>query len=112
MITAFRVQSSKESSFNARTHATAALVLGAAVYRRRRRAVGVELARALTHRGCHRPRAEPHPMIREPSSAAALAFVAAQALAPSAPATHLTSRTVTRYSIPRPIAGPAAANSL
>lgn len=83
-----------------RTHATIALLLGAAAYRNSRRAVIGELASALTRRGCYRHSAEQvTPVMRDPPSTAALAFVIAQSLASPASATRLASRAVARYSI-------------
>jgi hypothetical protein len=83
-----------------RTHGTIALVLGAAAYGRTRRAVIGELARAIARRGCYHASAERlTPIIKDPPSAAALAFVVAQALASPRQATEVASKAVARYSI-------------
>ncbi len=83
-----------------RTHGAIALILGAAAYQNSRRAVMAEIVRAASRRGCYRQSAEQlTPVIRDPASAAALAFVIAQALASPRRATRLASRTVSRYSI-------------
>lgn len=83
-----------------RTHGTMALILGAAAYQNSRRAVILEIVRALTRRGCYRQSAEQlAPVIRDTPSAIPLAFVIAQALASPERATRLAGSTVRRYSI-------------
>jgi biotin carboxylase len=83
-----------------RTHGTIALVLGAAAYEGTPRAVAAQLSRALARRGCYRASAEQlTPVLRDPPSAAALVFVAAQALASPRQATAMARRTTARYSI-------------
>ena len=83
-----------------RTHSTIALVLGAAAYGGTRRAVGAELTRAITRRGCYRASAEQlTPVLRDPPSAAAAAFIICQALASPRGATEVASKAVSRYSI-------------
>jgi hypothetical protein len=83
-----------------RTYGTIALLLGAAAYGGTRRAVVSELVRAIARRGCYRAGSEQlTPVLRDPPSAAALAFVTAQALASPRRATELAGRTVERYSI-------------
>jgi hypothetical protein len=83
-----------------RTHGTIALVLGAAAYGGTRRDVGAELARAITRRGCYRASAEQlTPVLRDPPSAAAAAFIIGQALASPGGATGVASKTVARYSV-------------
>lgn len=83
-----------------RTHGTLALVLGAAAYQNSRRAVLAELRSAVMRRGCYRHSAEQlTPLLRDPPSAVALAFVVAQALASPERATRLAGITVARYSI-------------
>jgi hypothetical protein len=83
-----------------RTHGTIALLLGSAAYVGTRRAVIVELARAVARRGCYRASVEQlTPVLRDPPSAAALAFVIAQALASPHNATEVARRAVARYSI-------------
>jgi biotin carboxylase len=93
-----------------RTHGTIALLLGAAAYEESRRAVVAELVRAATRRGCYRASAEQlTPVIRDPPSAAALAFVIAQALASPQQATRQASKAVSRYSITAEAIGTVAA---
>jgi hypothetical protein len=94
-----------------RTHGTIALVLGAAAYGGTRRAVGAQLARAITRRGCYHASAEQlTPLLRDPPSAAAAAFIRGQALASPREATEVASKTVARYSItPKAIETLAAA---
>jgi hypothetical protein len=83
-----------------RTHGTLALILGAAAYENSRRAVIAEIVRAVSRRGCYRQSAEQlTPVVRDPTSAVALAFVIAHALSSPQRATRLASGTVTRYSI-------------
>jgi hypothetical protein len=83
-----------------RTHGTIALLLGAAAYQDSRRAVMAELVRAATRRGCYRASAEQlTPVIRDPPSAAALAFVIGQALVSPRQATRQAGKAVSRYSI-------------
>jgi hypothetical protein len=83
-----------------RTHGTIALILGAAEYGGNRRAVIEELTRALAHRGCYHASAEQlTPVLRDPPSAAALAFVIVQALASPRHARESAARAVTRYSL-------------
>lgn len=96
-----------------RTHGTIALVLGAAAYGSSRRAVMTELGRAITHRGHYRASAEQlTPILRDPPSAIALAFVTVRALASPQKATRVARKAVARYSItPRTIDTVAAATS-
>jgi hypothetical protein len=83
-----------------RTHGTIALVLGAAAYGGTRRAVIGELARAIARRGCYHASAERlTPVIEDPPSVAALAFVIARALGSPRGATDVAARAVARYSI-------------
>jgi biotin carboxylase len=83
-----------------RTHGTIALILGSAAYGGTRRAVIGELGRALARRGCYQASAEQlTPGLRDPPSAAALAFVIAQALASPHTATATARKAVARYSI-------------
>jgi hypothetical protein len=83
-----------------RTHSTIALLLGSAAYASTRRAVVAELARAVARRGCYRASAEQlTPVLRDPPSAAALAFVTARALVSPRQATEVASKAVARYSI-------------
>jgi hypothetical protein len=83
-----------------RTHGTIALLLGAAAYENSRRAVASELVRAATRRGCYSASAEQlTPVIRDPPSAPALAFVISQALVSPRQATRQASKAVSRYSI-------------
>jgi hypothetical protein len=83
-----------------RTHGTIALLLGAAAYRRTRRAVVGELARAAGRRGCYQASAEQlTPLLTDPPSSAAFAFVAVQALASPRHATEIAGKAVARYSI-------------
>ena len=83
-----------------RTHGTIALVLGAAEYGRTRRAVIEEVTRAIARRGCYRASAEQlTPVLKDPPSAAALAFVIGQALASPRRATESAARAVVRYSL-------------
>ncbi len=84
----------------ARTHGTIALLLGAAAYKGSRRAVVAELARAFTRRGCYHASTEQlTPVLRDPPSGAALAFVIARALASPKQATRMASKAISRYSI-------------
>ena len=94
-----------------RTHGTIALVLGAAAYGGTRRAVGAELARAITRRGCYHASAEQlTPVLRDPPSAAAAAFIIGRALASPRGATEVAGKAVARYSIaPKTIETLAAA---
>jgi hypothetical protein len=94
-----------------RTHGTIALVLGAAAYGGTRRAVIGELARAIGRHGYYHGSTERlTPLIEDPPSAAALAFVIAQALASPRRATELASKAVARYSMtPKTIDGLLAA---
>jgi hypothetical protein len=93
-----------------RTHGTIALLLGAAAYQDSRRAVMAELVRAATRRGCYRASGEQlTPVIRDPPSAAALAFVIAQALFSPRQATRQAGRAVGRYSITAEAIGTVAA---
>ena len=65
-----------------------------------RRVVIAELSRAVARRGCYHASAEQlTPLLRDPPSAAALAFVTAQALASPRRATEVASKAVARYSI-------------
>jgi hypothetical protein len=83
-----------------RTHGTIALVLGTAAYEGTRRAVTAQLTRALARRGCYHGSAEQlTPVLRDPPSAAVLAFVTARALASPRQATAMAGRTSVRYSI-------------
>jgi hypothetical protein len=83
-----------------RTHGTIALVLGSAAYGDTRQAVIAELGRALARRGCYHASAEQlTPVLRDPPSAAALAFVITQALASPRKATEAARKAVARYSI-------------
>ena len=83
-----------------RTHDTIALLLGVAAYECTRRAVIAELARAIAHRGpYHASREQLTPVLRDPPSAAALAFVIAQALASPTHATGVATNAVSSYSI-------------
>jgi hypothetical protein len=83
-----------------RTHGTIALVLGAAAYGGTRRAVIAELGRALVRRGCYDGSTEQlTPVVRDPPSAAALAFVISRALASPHEATDFARKAVARYSI-------------
>jgi hypothetical protein len=83
-----------------RTHGTIALLLGVAACDGTRWAVVAELARALARRRCYHASAEQlTPVLRDPPSAAALAFVAAQALVSPRRASEVASRAVARYSI-------------
>jgi biotin carboxylase len=82
------------------THGTIALLLGAAAYRGSRRAVITELGRAMTHRGYyHASAAELTPVLRDPPSVAALAFVTARAVASPRNATQVASKAIASYSI-------------
>jgi hypothetical protein len=84
-----------------RTHSTIALILGSAAYGRTRQAVIAEVGRALARRGCYHASTERlTPFLRDPPSAAPLAFVIAQALASPHKATETARRAVARYSIP------------
>ena len=59
-----------------------------------------ELARAVVRRGCyHASAAQLTPVLKDPPSAAAFAFVTAQALASPRRATEMAGNTVARYSI-------------
>jgi hypothetical protein len=93
-----------------RTHGTIALLLGAAAYRGTRRAVLAELARAVSRRGKYdASREQLTPVLRDPPSTAALAFVIGQTLASPGAATRTAGATVTRYSLtPETIATLAA----
>ena len=83
-----------------RTHGTIALLLGAAAYQGSRRAVVAELARAFTRRGCYHASTEQlTPVLRDPPSGAALAFVVARSLASPKQATRVASKAISRYSI-------------
>jgi hypothetical protein len=83
-----------------RTHGTIALLLGSAAYDGTRRAVIAQLARAIARRGCYHASAEQlTPVLRDPPSAVAFAFVALQALASPRQATEMASETVARYSL-------------
>ena len=83
-----------------RTHGTIALLLGVAAYQGTRRAVLTEIARALAHRGCYRASTEQlTPVLRDPPSGAALAFVIARALASPRQATQVATKAISRYSI-------------
>jgi hypothetical protein len=83
-----------------RTHGTIALVLGAAAYGGTREAVIAELGRALLRRGCYHGSTEQlTPVVRDPPSAAALAFVISRALASPHKATDVARKAVARYSI-------------
>jgi biotin carboxylase len=83
-----------------RTHGTIALLLGAAAYGGTRQAVIAELARAVARRGCYHASAEQlTPVLRDPPSAAALAFITARTLASPRQATEVASKAVARYSI-------------
>jgi hypothetical protein len=83
-----------------RTHGTIALLLGAAAYQGSRRAVVAELERALMRRGCYHGSTEQlTPVLRDPPSGAALAFVIARALASPKQATRVASKAISRYSI-------------
>lgn len=83
-----------------RTHGTIALLLGIAARQRSRRAVLAELGRALTRRGCYRGSTEQlTPIIRDPPSLGALAFVVGRLIASPVRATDLARRTISSYSI-------------
>jgi len=83
-----------------RTHGTIALVLGAAAYEHSRRAVIGELAGALAHRGHYRAsREQLTPLLRDPPSGLALAYVAGYAIASPTAAAKMAERAVARYSI-------------
>jgi hypothetical protein len=83
-----------------RTHSTLALLLGTAARRPSRRAVLVEIGRALTRRGCYRSsREQLTPMLRDPPSLGALAFIVAWSLASPARTTDLAGHAISRYSI-------------
>jgi hypothetical protein len=83
-----------------RTHGTIALILGAAEYGRGRRAVIEEVVRAAARRGCYHSSAEQlTPVLKDPPSAAVLAFVIGQALASPRRATESAGRAVVRYSL-------------
>jgi hypothetical protein len=91
----------RTGSAGVRTHGTIALVLGAAAYGGSRRAVIAELARAVLRRGSYRDSAEQlTPVLRDPPSVAAAAFVTPQALASPRRVTELADRAVARYSVP------------
>jgi hypothetical protein len=93
--------STKTGRAGVRTHGTIALLLGAAAYDRTRRAVIAELVRAVARRGCYHASAEQlTPLLRDPPSVAAFAFVTAQALASPRRATEMAGRAVARYSVP------------
>jgi biotin carboxylase len=82
------------------THGTIALLLGAAAYQGSRRAVLAELAHAITRRGYYHASTEQlTPVLRDPPSAAALAFVVARTLASPRQATQVASKAITSYSI-------------
>jgi hypothetical protein len=83
-----------------RTHGTIALLLGAAAYRRSRRAVITELGRAVTRRGYYHASAEQlTPVLRDPPSVAPLTFVTARALASPRAATDVASKAIASYSV-------------
>ena len=83
-----------------RTHGTIALLLGAAARRPKRRAVLAELGRALVRSGSYRGSTEQlTPIIRDPPSLAALAFIVARLLASPAGAQDLAGAAVERYAI-------------
>jgi hypothetical protein len=83
-----------------RTHGTLALVLGAAGSGGTRRAVVAELGRALMRRGCYRQsREQLTPALRDPPSAAALAYTVLTALVRPAWAARLASGAIARYSV-------------
>jgi len=83
-----------------RTHGTIALLLGRAAFDGTRHAVIAELACAVARRGCYRASADQlTPVLRDPPSAAALAFVIAQTLASPRRATEIAGNAVARYSI-------------
>ena len=83
-----------------RTHGTIALLLGAAAYGGSRQAVIRELARAVARRGCYHASAEQlTPILRDPPSVVALAFITARALASPSKATQVASKAIARYSI-------------
>lgn len=94
-----------------RTHGTIALVLGAAAYRRSRRAVIGELAGALARRGHYRAsREQLTPLLRDPPSIVPLAYLASYATASPAAAAKLAERAVARYSVtPDAVAAVASA---
>ncbi len=82
------------------THGTIALLLGAAAYGGRRRAVLAEAGRAVTRRGYYRASTEQlTPIVRDPPSAAPLAFVLSHALISPRKATVIAGKAVARYSI-------------
>jgi hypothetical protein len=90
----------RRGSAGVRTHGTVALLLGAAAYGGTRWAVIAELARAIARRGCYRASSEQlTPILKDPPSAAALAFVAAEAVASPRAATREASKAVARYSV-------------
>jgi hypothetical protein len=82
------------------THGTIALLLGAAAYGSSRRAVITELGLAMGHRGYYHASAEQlTPVLRDPPSIAALAFVTARAPASPRKATQVASKAIASYSI-------------
>ena len=83
-----------------RTHGKIALLLGAAAYQRSRRAVLTEVGRAIARREYYHASTEQlTPVLRDPPSAVALAFVTARALASPRKATQVASKAIARYSI-------------
>jgi biotin carboxylase len=90
----------QEGRAGVRTHGTIALVLGAAAYRRSRQAVVGELVGALARRGHYRASSEQlTPLLRDPPSLVALAYIAGYATASPAGAAKLAERAVARYSV-------------
>ena len=83
-----------------RTHGTIALLLGIAGREGSRRALIGELGRALARRGHYRgSREQLTPILRDPPSLAAAAFVVARLLASPTSATETARRAITSYSI-------------
>jgi len=83
-----------------RTHGTIALLLGTAAYEGSRAAVLRELGRAISHHGHYAASHEQlTPVLRDPPSAAALAFIVARVLASPARATLLATNAINRYAI-------------
>lgn len=94
-----------------RTHGTIALLLGTAAYKGSRRAILAELGRAITRRGPYRASHEQlTPVLRDPPSAAVLAFIVSRTLASPLRAANVATKAVTGYAItPETIATVATA---
>lgn len=87
-----------------RTHGTIALLLGAAARGESRRALLGEMRDAIAHRGVYAGSAEQlTPLLRDPPSAIAAAFVAARVLLAPRAATQIAGHAVSGYAI-----GPAS----